>query len=26
MVGDYAARAALKTWRYRSRAWQGVRV
>ena len=26
MVGDYAARAALKTWRFRSRAWQRVRV
>jgi Na+-driven multidrug efflux pump len=26
MVGDYAARASLKTWRFRSRAWQRVRV
>jgi putative MATE family efflux protein len=26
MVGDYAARSALKTWRFRSRAWQHVRV
>ena len=26
MIGDYAVRAALKAWRYRSRAWQRVRV
>lgn len=26
MVGDYLARASLKTWRFRSRAWQRVRV
>jgi putative MATE family efflux protein len=26
LLGDYASRAALKTWRYRSRAWQHVRV
>jgi putative MATE family efflux protein len=26
LIGDYAARAALKAWRYRSRAWQRVRV
>ncbi len=26
LAGDYAARAALKSWRYRSRAWQRVRV
>jgi putative MATE family efflux protein len=26
MIGDYAVRSALKAWRYRSRAWQRVRV
>jgi Na+-driven multidrug efflux pump len=26
LIGDYGARAALKEWRYRSRAWQRVRV
>lgn len=26
LIGDYAARAAMKSWRYRSRAWQRVRV
>ena len=26
MVGDYLARAALKSWRFRGRAWQRVRV
>jgi putative MATE family efflux protein len=26
LIGDYAARAALKIWRYRSRAWQRVHV
>ena len=26
LIGDYASRAALKTWRYRSGAWQHVRV
>jgi putative MATE family efflux protein len=26
LIGDYSARAALKAWRYRSRAWQRVRV
>ena len=26
LIGDYAARAVMKAWRYRSRAWQRVRV
>ena len=26
MIGDYAVRSILKSWRYRSRAWQRVRV
>lgn len=26
MIGDYTVRSALKAWRYRSRAWQRVRV
>jgi Na+-driven multidrug efflux pump len=26
MIGDYAVRSLLKAWRYRSRAWQRVRV
>ncbi len=26
MIGDYAVRSTMKAWRYRSRAWQRVRV
>ena len=26
LIGDYASRALLKAWRFRSRAWQRVRV